>query len=241
MTNRSQINSRWTRWRSLAQRYRYLLLANGLLLTFFVWIAIYVKVAALTNSPDREQRFRVLVGLFQDPFTRTRPYLGLLTSVSELLWCVVVTLCLTTIVTLWRLRQHRHVSGQFLQATGLFVMALLLDEVLRLTLLLNEVVGIPKIVMYLAYLSGAIAIALRFGRYIRQTTPYALLLIASGLFIISALADALPLIGRGSLILLEDGTKLLGLVNLLAYFWQVTQFSLVEALKKAGISASDGS
>ncbi len=233
--NRFQTDQRWARWWTLAQRYRYLLIANGLLLAFFVWIAIYVKVAALTNSPDREQRFRVLVGLFQDPFTRTRPYLGLLTSVSELLWCIVVVLCATTVMTLWRLRQHRHISSQFLQVTGVFVTALLLDEVLRLTLLLNAVVGIPKIMMYLAYLIGAVAISLRFGRYIRQTTPYALLLIAGGLFIISALADALPLIGRGSLILLEDGTKLLGLVNLLAYFWQVTQANLVTALEQAGI------
>ncbi|MEO1593556.1 MAG: hypothetical protein AAFU71_20040, partial [Cyanobacteria bacterium J06632_22] len=143
------------------------------------------------------------------------------------------TLCLVTVVTLWRLRQHRRLGGRFLLTAGCFMGVLLLDEVLRITLLLNKLAGIPKLGMYLVYLLGAVAISVQLGRYVRQATPYPLLLITGGLFIVSAMADTLPLPGQGSLILLEDGTKLLGLVNLLAYFWQVSQTVLVEAINRA--------
>ena len=69
------------------------------------------------------------------------------------------------------------------------------------------------------------AIALYFWRTI-VTTPYRLLLLASGLLIISAAADFLPISGIGTPIMLEDGTKLLGLVNLTLYIWRSAQQAL---------------
>ncbi|MEO0757335.1 MAG: hypothetical protein AAFY78_10730 [Cyanobacteria bacterium J06648_16] len=215
------------------KKYRYLLLTNLFLFSFFVWIALYIKLAALTDSPDREQRFQILVALFQDPFTRARPYVGLLTSISEILWCVIATICLVTVVTLWQLRCAHRCGSRFLRAAGIFISVLLLDEVLRVTLLLHALVGIPKAVLYLIYIGGAVAIAIRFGRYVLSATPYFLLMVTIALFLVSGITDALPLTGRGSLILLEDGTKLLGLTNLLVYFWQVSQANLSAAISPA--------
>jgi hypothetical protein len=55
--------------------------------------------------------------------------------------------------------------------------------------------------------------------YIISQTPYFPLLLAFFLFGFSSAADIAPINNRGLHAMLEDGTKLIGLINLTVYFW----------------------
>ncbi|MEM8614303.1 MAG: hypothetical protein AAGF93_19960, partial [Cyanobacteria bacterium P01_H01_bin.105] len=84
----------------------------------------------------------------------------------------------------------------------------------------------PKLFSYSLYVGIGVAIALHFRNTILQT-PYRWLLLATGLMAISAIAEFLPIPGVGTPIMLEDGTKLLGLVNLTIYVWRLAQATFI--------------
>lgn len=212
-------------------RNRPVALVNLFVVSFFGGLAAYIKLADLQNAPSRKQRVQILTALFRDPFSRSQPYMGALTSLSEILLCLTATFCLATVVLLRRLGQGGSRTGRkFLLASGLLACLLLVDDIVRLTLLLETVLGLPKILMYGLYGVGILTVAYRFRRYVAEATPYPLILLALGAFFLSGIVDALPFAGHGSLILLEDAPKLIGLVNMAFYFWQVCQQNLDLAL-----------
>ena len=66
-----------------------------------------------------------------------------------------------------------------------------------------------------------------FRHTIRQT-PYVPLLVSFCLFGFSSAIDIAPIGSRGIHAMLEDGSKLIGLINLTIYFWWICQ----EEIKK---------
>jgi hypothetical protein len=105
---------------------------------------------------------------------------------------------------------------------------LLIDDAFRIHLIVGNI-GISKTIVYLVYGTAALVYGFTFWRLIR-VTPYILLILAVVLFIFSAMVDTAPLPGKGSVAMLEDGTKLLGIINITLYLRNVCWQAVLETL-----------
>ena len=157
--------------------------------------------------------------LFSDPFDRIF-YLGWLTSISEIMWCTAIAISLFSAILLPPSNRRFKI---FLFASALVMLLLFLDDRFRLTLILCVFFGTCKVVKLSVYtLYGVLLVlyAWLFRRTIRQT-PYVPLLLSFCLFGFSSAIDITPISSRGIQAMLEDGPKLIGLINLTIYFWWI--------------------
>ena len=181
-----------------------------------VTIVVLCSLGIYARIQGKEQG---LVNLFSDPFSSHYFYLGWLTGISEIIWCIAIAVCLFTCTLLPRFH-HRQF---FLLASGLFMTLLYIDDRFRLTLILsiffNSYLKV-KAAIYLVYGSLLVAYSKKFWSIITHT-PYIPLLLAFFLFGFSSMADLAPVRNQGFHAMLEDGTKLIGLINLMVYFWYV--------------------
>ncbi|MGB3268080.1 MAG: hypothetical protein WBA89_29525 [Microcoleus sp.] len=182
---------------------------NILTVLIFGWLSVYAKI---NNQGDGVER------LFSDPFNIWFPYEGILTGISEVLGCISVAICAFTFGVL-RQKEPRSRSVIFLFFSALLLGVLYVDDSFRMTLILTRL-GISKKIIYLCYASGIFLYIYNFWRYIK-TTPYLPLVAALFLFAISRLEDIVNSRSIGLHAMLEDGTKLLALLNLALYFWHV--------------------
>lgn len=190
-----------------------LLWSNALTIVFLSLLSIYAKIKSKGSGIEN---------LFSDPFYFNIFYEGWLTSLSEILWCTAIAICLFASFLLSKSNRPFQV---FLWGSALVMLLLFFDDRFRLTLLLCAFFGACKVVklsVYSIYGLLIISYALVFGRTIRQT-PYLPLLLAFFLFGFSSAIDIAPIGGRGIHAMLEDGTKLIGLINLTIYFWWICQ------------------
>lgn len=206
---------------------QWMLIPNVAVLGFFVAIAAYIKFAALFDQAQYVDRTEFLGKLFEDAFMRAEPYLGVLTSASEILWCGAAITCWLG-YSLARQLQRPRKTQRYLLCSAVLMSLFLLDDTFRLTLILAVLVGVPKLIMYGLYGSAVIAYIVTFWRKL-LATPYLLLLSAVVLLVVSALADVVHLPGVGTPILMEDGTKLLGILNICLYFYQVFQDEMLRS------------
>lgn len=214
----------WSRLGHKIQTHRTVLLLNLAVILPFTLLTGYIKLSTLLNGYSAGRTLRrstgieLLITLFSEPYTL--PYEGILTEISEIVWCFPIALCFFTasLVSHQKLRPY-------LICLSMLLTLLLMDDAFRVTLILHVLLSMPKMVSYGLYVGFGVAIATYFHRTIRQT-PYRWLLLATGLMAISALADFVPIPGIGTPIMLEDGTKLLGLVNLTIYVWQTSKSAL---------------
>ncbi|MEG4532948.1 hypothetical protein [Microcoleus sp. D2_18a_D3] len=172
-------------------------------------LSVYAK---LYNQGDGVER------LFSDPFNFWFPYEGILTGVSEVLWCIPVAICAFTFGVV-RQKEPRSRSAIFLFFSALLLGVFFLDDRFRMTLILSRL-GISSKLINLCYGSAVFLYGVKFWRYIK-TTPYLPLVAAFLLFAISRFEDRLESQSLGVHAMLEDGTKLLALLNLTLYFWHV--------------------
>jgi hypothetical protein len=172
-------------------------------------LAVYAKVK---NQGDGVER------LFSDPFNFWFPYEGILTGVSEILWCVPIAICA---FTFGRLRQKypRSQNTAFLLFSALLLGIFFLDDRFRMTLILTTW-GISKKLIYLCYTIAILLYAIKFWRCIKNTA-YLPLIAGFILFAVSRLEDLYSADSQGLHAMLEDGTKLLALLNIALYFWHV--------------------
>jgi hypothetical protein len=182
---------------------------NTLTVLILGGLSLYAK---LNNQGDGVER------LFSDPFNSWFPYEGILTGVSEVLWCIPVAICAFTFGVL-RQKEPRSRSTIFLFFSALLLGVFFLDDRFRMTLILSGL-GISKKLIYLCYATAVFLYGVKFWRYIK-TTPYLPLVAAFILFAISRFEDILGSRSLGVHAMLEDGTKLLALLNLALYFWHV--------------------
>lgn len=172
-------------------------------------LSIYAK---LKNQGDGLER------LFSDPFDLWFPYEGMLTGVSEIMWCVSVTICAFTFGVV-RQQKSRSQSQIFLFFSALLLGIFFLDDRFRMTLILSSL-GVSKKLIYLCYATGIFIYVVKFWRFIR-TTAYLPLIAAVFFLAISRFEDLFSVQSQGLHAILEDGTKLLGVLNLALYFWHV--------------------
>lgn len=164
---------------------------------------------------------RVIITLFQESFAQKRPYQGLLTGASEILWSLAAGI-------LWFIfsyvKTQHPPATQYVQKSILYLSLLitlfLLDDNFRITLMLSFYFKIPKILIYGFYATLLISYSLKFNRFILKT-PYLFLALSTSLLVLSSLADVIHPQGQGLPIMLEDGTKFIGILNLLIYCWKV--------------------
>ena len=186
-----------------------LVVFNTLTVLMLGVLGVYAKLTRKGTGFDR---------LFSDPFNYGSPYEGILTGVSEVLWCVSVITCAFTFGLL-RQRKARSRMEMFLLFSALLLGFLFIDDRFRITLIFSSL-GISKKLIYLCYGSLIFIYAMKFWRFV-ITTPYLPLLAAFILFAISRFEDMFTAKTLGMHAMLEDGTKLLALVNLALYFWHI--------------------
>ena len=158
--------------------------------------------------------------LFSDPFYIGIFYLGWFTSISEIMWCASIAICLFSATLLPASDRQFKI---FLLGSSLVMLLLFFDDRFRSTLILCAFFGTCKVVklgIYSLYGLVIILYAWYFRHTIRQT-PYIPLLISFCLFGFSSAIDITPISSRGIHAMLEDGTKLVGLINLTVYFWWI--------------------
>lgn len=169
--------------------------------------------------------------LFSDPFSIGIFYLGWFTSISEIMWCIAISICLFSAFLLPKSQRRNQI---FLIASALVMLVLYFDDRFRLTLILCVFFGTCKVVklgVYTIYGLILITYAWVFRRTIKKT-PYIPLLISFCLFGFSSAIDITPISSRGIHAMLEDGTKLIGLINLTIYFWWICQQEIRKNLKQ---------
>ena len=214
----------WYRLWHCIQSHSTVLLLNLAVILPFGLITGYIKLSTFINgystagTLNREAGIKLLTILFSEPYAI--PYEGILTEISEIIWCFPIALCLFTASLLKYSRLRR-----YLISLSVFLILLLIDDAFRITLILYFVLSIPKIMPYGMYVAIGVAIAIHFHRTILKT-PYGWLFLATGLMATSVAASFLPIRGIGTPIMLEDGSKLLGLVNLTIYAWKLAQSTL---------------
>ena len=169
--------------------------------------------------------------LFSDPFYIGIFYLGWFTSISEIMWCASISVCLFSAILLPAGNRRFKI---FLFVSSLIMLLLFLDDRFRLTLILCAFFGTCKIIklgVYSVYGTVLILYGWLFRHTIRQT-PYIPLLVSFCLFGFSSAIDVTPISSRGIHAMLEDGSKLIGLINLTIYFWWICQQEIQKNFNK---------
>ncbi|NJN31331.1 MAG: hypothetical protein HC824_13575 [Synechococcales cyanobacterium RM1_1_8] len=199
----------------------------------FIWVnALTIGLLGLigfyARASSKTYRFYLL---FRDPYVGGPFYQSLFTNFSEVMWCIALGICLFCFGIMRSL--NRRYDWFFLATAGIIAM-LLLDDLQRITLVLHYTMGVPKAVMYGLYMGVIGAYSWIFRRRLVRETPFPLLLITVGLFVFSALADVSGYERRkpGTFAMLEDGTKLLGLMNLVLYCWLVGQQEIKRTMRR---------
>jgi len=158
----------------------------------------------------------------------THPFVGWLSNVGVLGWCVTASICLFTASVLRR-RGGQQGDARFLFAAGLLTMLVLIDDLF----VLHEGVfpiylGVPGNVFIPFYAAMLAALILVFRDQIRSSNFGLLCLsvICLGLSVVFDLVSRFTWVT--GLFLIEDGFKLLGIVGWALYLGSACFRSLVE-------------
>ena len=198
-----------------------------------IWLnaATIVMLALLSLYAKVRSNGAGIENLFSDPFYFGIFYLGWLTSISEILWCTTIAICF---FSAFLLPTSSRRFGIFLFASAVIMLLLFFDDRFRLTLILCVFFGTCKVVklsVYTVYGALLISYAWLFRHTIKKT-PYIPLLVSFCLFGFSSAIDITPISNRGIHAMLEDGSKLIGLINLTIYFWWICQQEIKNILYK---------
>ncbi len=200
---------------------RYVVFVNSVL--------IGVLIALALNAVIYPYGGVIIKRLFEEPFSTKYPYLGVLVLASEILWGATGAICLFTFIVLRRLSSASFYRW-FILCSGLVTILLVFDDTFRLTTWLNVMMGVPKLLSYGLYGGAAIAIGIIFRRVI-CATPYLLLVFAALLFLFSTGVDLAGIQGQGLPAMLEDGSKLLGILNIGLYYCIVCQTAILHTCR----------
>ena len=162
--------------------------------------------------------------------TRVPEYVGALSNVGALCWCTAVVVCLFSSALL---RRAGAASANFLFWSGMLTTALLLDDLFLIHdgVMARELhIGDKKI--YAAYFLAVCAYLYAFGRELLAREPR-LLAIALALFGVSIATDLLWHEPRTLRYLLEDGSKLLGIITWAVMFVRITFDELSRVVERA--------
>lgn len=151
----------------------------------------------------------------------TSALIGALSNLGGLLWSAAATVCLFTWAVKLRQRAEGRVPPAFFLVSGLFMAAMMVDDVFQVhEELVPRYLGVPDEPVIVLYVLFAIAWLVVFWRTILKT-DYLILLIAAGCSAVSVVVDAASKAPFNSRYFLEDGFKLLGIVGWLGYLGRV--------------------
>ena len=187
-----------------------------------IWLnAITIVTLSLLSIYARlRSKGASIESLFSDPFYTGIYYLGWFTSISEIMWCSAIAICIFSGILI---PSSNRQFKTFLFGSSLVMLLLFFDDRFRSTLILCAFFGTCKIVKLSVYSIYGLVLILYawFFRHTIRKTPYIPLLVSFFLFGFSSAIDVTPISSRGIHAMLEDGTKLVGLINLTIYFWWI--------------------
>lgn len=186
-----------------------------------VWLPILILLgvtklfSAMASVPLRR--------LMLDPteITQVPFYTGIMANLGILLWAAAATICL--FISMFLAQMVGKAWKNFFLISGLLTFILLLDDLLRIHDEIFPVyLGIKGDIFGIGYVLFIGVYLLRFRTLIVQY-PYAFLVMALGFFGVSVAIDVAPsglknLFTQTDIVFFEDGAKLLGIANWLAYF-----------------------
>lgn len=226
MTEKSTILTTISYWLNKAKqhfnRIPILIWLNAVVIVILSLLSIYAKIRSKGAGIEN---------LFSDPFYVGVFYLGWFTSISEIMWCCAIAVCIFTALLLPAANRRFQL---FLFASSLVMLLLFFDDRFRLTLILCAFFGTCQVVKLSVYsLYGLLLISYAWiFRYTIRQTPYIPLLASFFLFGFSSAIDITPISSTGIHAMLEDGTKLVGLINLTIYFWWICHQEIKQNLIK---------
>ncbi len=193
-----------TEWRTLACTFALVCLATATVLAVALGLGRHYGVWFATLSRDPTQAAGV-------PF-----YVGIVSNLGILLWDTAVVVCLFA-AALVRRDPARRDDMWFLASLGTLTAVLMLDD---LFMVHDEVfpkyLGVPEEPIEALYLLMTLAFMLRFRRLLLR--PQVLLFLSAlALFGVSILIEYAPEGWSLRIHVIEDGSKLLGIANWLAY------------------------
>ena len=179
--------------------------------------------------------------LMLDPteFTHVPFYTGILANLGILLWAATASVCLFISIFLPQLVGKAW--KEFFLVSGLVILLLLLDDLLRIHDEIFPVyLGIKGDVFGIGYVLLMAIYLLRYRTLIFQY-PYTFLVMALGLFAVSVAIDVAPSVLKhrfhvADVLFFEDSAKLLGIANWLAYFAYLSASVLRKASQTAPLS-----
>jgi hypothetical protein len=146
-------------------------------------------------------------------------YTGVISNLGVLLWCSSATICLLSSAIVRRKTGGAELS-MFLLFSGLLTSGLLFDDFFLVHEKLSKTF-IPEEIMFIGYAVVVLVYLVRFSKVILQT-EFILLLFALGFFGLSIVTDLSPIqVPENPKYLVEDGSKLLGIVSWFTYFTRV--------------------
>lgn len=199
-------------------------------LLFWLNSLTIIALGCLSIYAKSQNKGEGIENLFSDPFSIRTFYFGWFTGISEILWGIAIAVCL---FTTFLLPKTDFRAKNFFLVSALLMTLLYFDDRFRLTLILVVFFGAyikVKAIVYSIYGSLLILYGWKFRRTIRKT-PYFPLLVAGCLFAFSSVVDITPMTSRATHAMLEDGTKLIGLLNLTLYFWYVGYAEIKQYMK----------
>ena len=141
------------------------------------------------------------------------PFEGVISNLGALLWCATAAVCFFCFGVLRRTRARE--AARFFLFTGALTLALLIDDFFLMhEYVFPKLFGMSELVLFTGYGLAVAFIIVKFRTFI-QGTSFIFLLLALGFF---GLSLAIDLLTVGSLPIVEDGAKLLGIVSWLGYF-----------------------
>jgi hypothetical protein len=199
-------------WQSLKQQWSEMRTELLVIFSPVVLVLGIVVIVRITNDI-------AVAELTRDPisFTDLPLYTGSISNLGVMIWSGAAAICFFGWAMVRPRSKERHVP-QFLLSGGVFTTILALDDMFLLHEEILPGLGIPQNLVLGTYVLLAIGFVVRFRATILRTR-YLLLVLAGASFGFSVLIDVL--VGYGliwPLFLLENGSKLFGIVSWTAYF-----------------------
>ncbi len=182
----------------------------------------------------------------------TNPFVGVVSNIGVLLWCISASICLFSFTLLKKQqnlsRNRRNYLAPFLLFSGLITSFLLLDDLFLIhESIIPKLLKLPQVLIYSCYVAVIFFWIIKFRRTI-MNTEWGILLLAFIFFGVSVFMDILmdesllssDLMGNYDDVysLIEDACKLFGILSWLAYFARVC----FQAMNNAtGIDSNAGS
>lgn len=160
----------------------------------------------------------------RDPISvaRVPAYTGFVSQTGILFWSATAAICIFSAVVLTKTHGDAE-TKRFMAVAGLLSLVLGLDDAFLLHEKVFPFLGVPELAVYAGYGGLALGFLFRF-RSLISGTESVLLGAALTFFAVSIAVDLLlpsGVVGRNMHYLLEDGSKLVGIVSWLAYFFRV--------------------